>query len=70
MFKFDCITKEDIKEHNPKWSEIPDHPFRILIIGVSGSGKTNALLDLINHKLDFDKYLYANGPSETISITN
>ena len=56
MFKFDCITKEDIKEHNPKWSEIPDHPFRILIIGVSGSGKTNALLTLINHKLDLDKY--------------
>ena len=70
MFKSDCITKEDIKEHNPKWSEIPDHPFRILIIGVSGSGKTNALLTLINHKLDLDKYLYANDPSEAISITN
>ena len=36
------------KEHNEKWSFIPDYPYRILIIGSSGSGKTNALLDLIN----------------------
>ena len=33
-----------MKEHNPKQPEIPDHPYRILIIGGSGSGKTNALL--------------------------
>ena len=32
MFNFDYITKEDIKEHNPNWPEIPDHPYRILII--------------------------------------
>ena len=70
MFKSDCITKENIKEHNPKWSEIPDHRIRILIIGVSGSGKENVLLNLINHKLDLDKYLYANDPPEAISITN
>ena len=36
------------KEHNEKWSFITDYPYRILIIGGSGSGKTNALLDLIN----------------------
>ena len=36
MFNFDYITKEDMKEHNPKWSEIPDHPHKILIIGGSG----------------------------------
>ena len=29
MFNFDYITKEDIKYHNPNWSEIPDHPYRI-----------------------------------------
>ena len=40
--------------------EIPDHPYWILIIGDSGSGKTNALLNLINHKPDIDKIdLYA-----------
>ena len=26
---------------NKNWSYIPDHPYRILIIGGSGSGKTN-----------------------------
>ena len=55
MFNFDYITKEDIKEHNPKWPEIPDHPYRILIVGGFGSGKTNALLNLINHEPDIGK---------------
>ena len=47
MINFHDITKEDTKEHNPNWSQIPDHPCRILIIGSSGSGKTNSLFDLI-----------------------
>ena len=65
MFNFDYITKEDIKEHNPKWPEIPDHPYRILIIGGSGSRKTNALLNLINHEADIDKmFLHAIDPYE------
>ena len=54
MFNFDYITKEDIKEHNPNSPEIPDHPYRTLIIGVSKSGNTNALLHLINYKPDID----------------
>ena len=42
-----------------------DHPYRILIIGGSGSGKTNALLNLINNHPDIDKiYLYAKDPYE------
>ena len=32
MFNFDYITKEDIKKHNKKWSEIPNHPCRTLIV--------------------------------------
>ena len=60
MFNFDYITKEDIKEPNPNWPEIPDHSYRILIVGDSGSGKTNALLNLIHNEPDIDKiYLYA-----------
>ena len=55
MFNFDCISKENIKEHNTKWPEISDHPYRVLIIGGSGSGKTNALLNLINTEPDIDK---------------
>ena len=39
---------------------IPDHSYRILIIGSSGSGKINTLLNLINKQHDIDKiYLYA-----------
>ena len=48
MFNFDSITKEDIKEHNPSWPKILDHPYIILIVGSSASGKTSALLNLIN----------------------
>ena len=55
MINFDYIAKEDIKEHNTCWPEIPYHPYRILIIGSPGSGKTNALLNLINNELDIDK---------------
>ena len=65
MFNFDYITKEDIKEHNLNWPEIYDHPYRILIVEGSGSGKTNALLNLINNEPDIDKmYLYAKNPYE------
>ena len=63
MINFDDYTNENIIEHNSKWPYIPDHPYRILIIGDSGSGKTNALLNLINNQPDIDKiYLYAKGP--------
>ena len=65
MINLDSITNENNKEHNEKWPYIPDHPYRILIIGGSGSGKTNALLNLINEQNDIDKiYLYAKDLSE------
>ena len=65
MIKFVDVTKENIKEHNLNWQQIPAYPYRILIIGGSGSGKTNALLNLINHKPVIDKiYLYAKDPYE------
>ena len=49
MINLDDFTGENIKEYNPYWSQIPDHPYRILTIGASSFGKTNALLDLISH---------------------
>ena len=65
MINLDSITNENNKEHNEKWPYIPDHPYRILIIGGSGSGKTNALLNLIKEQDDTDKnYLYAKDLSE------
>ena len=59
MFNLD-ITRENNKEHNEKWPYIPDHPYRILIISGSRTGKTNALHNLIHEQNDIDKiYLYA-----------
>ena len=66
MINLDRMTNENNKEHNKKWPFIPDHPYRILIIGGSGSGKTNALLHLIKEQDDIDKiYLYAKDLSES-----
>ena len=60
MFKFDYVTKEVVKVYNPNWPQIADHPYRMVIVGGSGSGKTNILLNLISHKPDTDKiYSYA-----------
>ena len=60
------ITNENNKYHNLKWPFIPDHLYRILIIGGSGSGKTNALLNLIKVQGDINKiYLYAKDLRET-----
>ena len=65
MINLDNYVNENKTEHNQKWPYIPDHPYRILIIGGSGSGKTNALLNLINNQPDIDKiYLYAKDPYE------
>ena len=63
MFNQDDITNKNNKRHNKKWPYILDHPHKILIIGGSGSGKTNALLNLIKEQ-DSDSlidkiYLYA-----------
>ena len=55
----DDVTKENRKENNPNWLQVPDHPYRTLIIGGSGSGKTNSLFNLISRQPDIDKiYLY------------
>ena len=48
MTNFDDVINQNIKEHDPNWPEIPNHPYRILINGGSGSGKTNSLFNLIS----------------------
>ena len=72
IINFDKVTGENKIKRYLKWPHLPDHPYRmliliirILIIGGSGSGKTNMLLTLINHQPDIDKiYLYAKNPYE------
>ena len=45
MINFNNYTNENKTENNLKWQYIPDHPYRLLIIGGYESGKTNALLN-------------------------
>ena len=55
MLSLDNITNENNKEHNKKRSLIPDHPYRMLIIGDFRSGKANVLLNLIKNRVIFTK---------------
>ena len=65
MINFDEYTNKNKRKHNLNWPYISDHPYRMLIIGGSGSGKINALLNLINNQPDIDKvYLHAKDPYE------
>ena len=57
MFNLDDITNESNEDHNKKWSYIPDHPYRILIIG--GSGLLNLIKEQYSDSLIDKIYLYA-----------
>ena len=65
MMNFDDYTNENKTQQNSKWPYIPDHPYRIPMIGGSGSGIKNALLNLIENQPGIDEiYLYAKDPYE------
>ena len=51
-------TNGNKTKFNSKWLYIPDYSYRILITGSTSSGKTNALLNLINNQLELIKYIY------------
>ena len=48
MINFDEVIGENTQKHSRRWPQISDHTYRKLIFGGSGSGKTKALLNLIN----------------------
>ena len=50
IINFDDIVNEEKIEYNKNYPYIPDDPFRMMIIGGSGSGKTNVLLNLLQYK--------------------
>ena len=63
MIHFDDYANEnkklqELRSHNLKRPYSADYPYRILIIGGSGSGKINALLNLISNQPDIDKIYY------------
>ena len=65
MINFDDVTNENIKKKNANWPQIHDHSYRNLIIGGSGSRKTNSLFYLIYNPADIEKiYLYAKDLNE------
>ena len=65
MINFDDYVNENKTIRNKIWPYIPDHPYRILIIGGWGAGKTNLLLNSIEIQPDIDKiFLYAKDPYE------
>ena len=77
MISFDNYVNENKTKHNKNWPYIPDYPYRILIIGGSGSGKTNLLLNLIENQPEIDKiykdpyvakYQYLINKSEVVGI--
>ena len=52
------IYDESAEIKHPNWPNIPNDPYRILIIGGSGSGKSCVLLNLIKQQRpDIDKIL-------------
>ena len=55
MINFDDYVNENKTEHNKNWPYIPDHRYRISIIGGSESGKTN----LLKTNQTLIKYIYS-----------
>ena len=66
MKKYDQLVEIN---PTPNGLDIPDHPYKILIIGGSGSRKTNVILNLIKHQRTvIDRiYLFVKDPFESKS---
>ena len=58
ILNIENVATENIKELNPHWPRISDHPNRVLLISNSGYKKANVLLYLKYYQTDIDKYTY------------
>ena len=58
MISFDDYTNQNKTEHNLKWPYVPYHPYKILMIGDSGSGKINPLLNSVKCQKMLNYILY------------
>ena len=58
IINFDDVTKENIKEYNPNWPQIPDHPYKIFLSWNFWIWKMYTFLNLINHELDIYNLFY------------
>ena len=45
MINFDDYVNENKTEHDKNWPYIPDHPWRILIIGGTRSEKNKCIIE-------------------------
>ena len=69
MITSDDFRNENIKKHNQNWPQVPDRPYRILIIEGSESGETNSLFNVISQQPEINSiYLHAQDPYEAIFI--
>ena len=60
MITFDNVTKENMKKNTIHITKNFIHLYRMLIVGSSGSKKTNSLFNLISQQTDINKnILYA-----------
>jgi hypothetical protein len=59
--------KNDVEYYNPNAPLIPPHPMRFLIVGASGKGKTDLLLNIIFQSDNFDHiYIVAKSPDQPL----
>ena len=66
MINFDDYVNENKIIHNKNWPYIPNHPYRILMIGGLRIWKNKFIIKLIENQPDIDKiYLYAKDPYES-----
>jgi GTPase SAR1 family protein len=65
-----CDLFVEKKQYRNKNELAPQHPFRLLVVGPSGGGKTNIIMNLVLEYLEFDKlYLFAKDLQEEKYIT-